>query len=57
MKILFRQKLYDFFMSLKEPDGSFRVAEHMEVDVRYGILVNNLNSAFNDVKVVSIVFS
>lgn len=44
-------------MSLKEPDGSFRVAEHMEVDVRYGILVNNLNSAFNDVKVVSIVFS
>ncbi|XP_006456065.1 hypothetical protein AGABI2DRAFT_210804 [Agaricus bisporus var. bisporus H97] len=36
-----RQKLYDFFMSLKEPDGSFRVAEHMEVDVRgiYCLLV------------------
>jgi len=22
-------------MSLKQPDGSFRVAEHMEVDIRY----------------------
>jgi protein farnesyltransferase subunit beta len=29
-----RQKLYEFFMSLKQPDGSFLVAEHMEVDVR-----------------------
>lgn len=29
-----RSKLYEFFMSLKQPDGSFRVAEHMEVDVR-----------------------
>ncbi|KAJ3566557.1 hypothetical protein NP233_g6928 [Leucocoprinus birnbaumii] len=36
-----RLKLYDFFMSLKQPDGSFRVAEHMEVDVRgiYCLLV------------------
>ncbi|KAF9448745.1 terpenoid cyclases/Protein prenyltransferase [Macrolepiota fuliginosa MF-IS2] len=36
-----RAKLYDFFMSLKQPDGSFRVAEHMEVDVRgiYCLLV------------------
>ena len=30
-----RPKLYEFFMSLKQPDGSFRVAEHMEVDIRY----------------------
>ncbi|KAF5350166.1 hypothetical protein D9756_009260 [Leucocoprinus leucothites] len=36
-----RPKLYEFFMSLKQPDGSFRVAEHMEVDVRgiYCLLV------------------
>lgn len=30
-----RPKLYEFFMSLKQLDGSFRVAKHMEVDVRY----------------------
>ncbi|THH27106.1 hypothetical protein EUX98_g7081 [Antrodiella citrinella] len=29
-----RDKLYDFFMSLKQPDGSFLVAHHAEVDVR-----------------------
>ncbi|KAG6867978.1 hypothetical protein C0993_008737 [Termitomyces sp. T159_Od127] len=36
-----RKKLYAFFMSLKQPDGSFLVAHHAEVDVRgiYCLLV------------------
>ncbi|KAJ8502466.1 hypothetical protein ONZ45_g11727 [Pleurotus djamor] len=36
-----RQKMYQFFMSLKQPDGSFLVAHHAEVDVRgiYCLLV------------------
>ncbi|KAJ7471851.1 terpenoid cyclases/protein prenyltransferase alpha-alpha toroid [Mycena latifolia] len=36
-----RQKMYKFFMSLKQPDGSFLVARHSEVDVRgiYCLLV------------------
>ncbi|KAJ7280332.1 terpenoid cyclases/protein prenyltransferase alpha-alpha toroid [Mycena rebaudengoi] len=36
-----RKKMYDFFMSLKQPDGSFLVAHHSEVDVRgiYCLLV------------------
>ncbi|KAF8063540.1 terpenoid cyclases/protein prenyltransferase alpha-alpha toroid [Lyophyllum atratum] len=36
-----RKKMYDFFMSLKQPDGSFLVAHHAEVDVRgiYCLLV------------------
>ncbi|KAI0750474.1 terpenoid cyclases/Protein prenyltransferase [Fomes fomentarius] len=29
-----RKKLYQFFMSLKQPDGSFLVSHHGEVDVR-----------------------
>ncbi|TFK21562.1 terpenoid cyclases/Protein prenyltransferase [Coprinopsis marcescibilis] len=29
-----RQALYKFFLSLKQPDGSFLVAHHAEVDVR-----------------------
>lgn len=29
-----REKMYEFFMSLKQPDGSFLVADHAEVDVR-----------------------
>ncbi|KAH9850861.1 terpenoid cyclases/Protein prenyltransferase [Lenzites betulinus] len=29
-----RKKLYEFFMSLKQPDGSFLVSHHGEVDVR-----------------------
>ncbi|KAF8879063.1 terpenoid cyclases/protein prenyltransferase alpha-alpha toroid [Infundibulicybe gibba] len=29
-----REKLYEFFMSLKQPDGSFLVTHHAEVDVR-----------------------
>ncbi|OSC97259.1 terpenoid cyclases/Protein prenyltransferase [Trametes coccinea BRFM310] len=29
-----RKKMYDFFMSLKQPDGSFLVSHHGEVDVR-----------------------
>lgn len=29
------KKMYDFFMSLKQPDGSFLVSHHGEVDVRY----------------------
>ncbi|PCH39083.1 terpenoid cyclases/Protein prenyltransferase [Wolfiporia cocos MD-104 SS10] len=29
-----RKKLYDFFMSLKQPDGSFLVAQYAEVDMR-----------------------
>ncbi|ESK93160.1 farnesyltransferase subunit beta [Moniliophthora roreri MCA 2997] len=29
-----RKKLYDFFMSLKQPDGSFTVSRQGEVDVR-----------------------
>lgn len=29
-----REKLYAFFMSLKQPDGSFLVAHDAEVDVR-----------------------
>ncbi|KAI0628312.1 terpenoid cyclases/Protein prenyltransferase [Trametes polyzona] len=36
-----RKKMYDFFMSLKQPDGSFLVSHHGEVDVRgvYCLLV------------------
>ncbi|TEB26162.1 farnesyltransferase subunit beta [Coprinellus micaceus] len=36
-----RKKIYDFFMSLKQKDGSFLVAHHSEVDVRgiYCLLV------------------
>ncbi|KAJ7186770.1 terpenoid cyclases/protein prenyltransferase alpha-alpha toroid [Mycena filopes] len=36
-----RKKMYDFFMSLKQSDGSFLVAHHSEVDVRgiYCLLV------------------
>ncbi|KAJ7730846.1 terpenoid cyclases/protein prenyltransferase alpha-alpha toroid [Mycena maculata] len=36
-----RNKMYKFFMSLKQPDGSFLVAHHSEVDVRgiYCLLV------------------
>ncbi|KAJ7475178.1 terpenoid cyclases/protein prenyltransferase alpha-alpha toroid [Mycena galericulata] len=36
-----RTKMYKFFMSLKQPDGSFFVAHHSEVDVRgiYCLLV------------------
>ncbi|CAK5263324.1 unnamed protein product [Mycena citricolor] len=36
-----RKKMYEFFMSLKQPDGSFLVAHHSEVDVRgvYCLLV------------------
>ncbi|GLB42943.1 putative terpenoid cyclases protein prenyltransferase [Lyophyllum shimeji] len=36
-----RKKMYRFFMSLKQPDGSFLVAHHAEVDVRgiYCLLV------------------
>lgn len=30
------KKMYGFFMSLKQPDGSFLVSHHGEVDVRYG---------------------
>ncbi|KAI0728285.1 terpenoid cyclases/Protein prenyltransferase [Fomitopsis betulina] len=29
-----RKKMYDFFMSVKQPDGSFLVCHHGEVDVR-----------------------
>ena len=29
--------MYKFFMSLKQKDGSFMVAHHSEVDVRYVI--------------------
>ncbi|KAH9940138.1 terpenoid cyclases/Protein prenyltransferase [Epithele typhae] len=37
-----RRKMYDFFMSLKQPDGSFLVSHHGEVDVRgiYCLLVS-----------------
>ena len=31
---LTREKLYTFFMSLKQPDGSFLVGHHAEIDVR-----------------------
>jgi hypothetical protein len=31
-----REKMYSFFMSLKQPDGSFVVTSHAEVDVRCG---------------------
>ncbi|KAJ7207994.1 terpenoid cyclases/Protein prenyltransferase [Mycena pura] len=36
-----RKKMYKFFLSLKQPDGSFLVAHHSEVDVRgiYCLLV------------------
>ncbi|KAF7291472.1 Protein farnesyltransferase subunit beta [Mycena kentingensis (nom. inval.)] len=36
-----RTKMYEFFMSLKQPDGSFFVSKHSEVDVRgiYCLLV------------------
>ncbi|KAF7290563.1 Protein farnesyltransferase subunit beta [Mycena indigotica] len=36
-----RKKMYNFFMSLKQPDGSFLVSQHSEVDTRgiYCLLV------------------
>ncbi|OAX33058.1 terpenoid cyclases/Protein prenyltransferase [Rhizopogon vinicolor AM-OR11-026] len=36
-----REKMYEFFMSVKQPDGAFLVAHHAEVDVRgtYCLLV------------------
>ncbi|VDB99893.1 unnamed protein product [Peniophora sp. CBMAI 1063] len=39
-----KDKLYAFFMSLKQPDGSFIVAHHGEVDVRgiYCLLVTSI---------------
>lgn len=30
-----RKKMYEWFMSLKEPDGSFLVSRDAEVDMRY----------------------
>jgi prenyltransferase beta subunit len=30
-----RKAMYEWFMSLKEPDGSFLVCHHGEVDMRY----------------------
>jgi protein farnesyltransferase subunit beta len=33
-----RERMYSFFMSLKQPDGSFQVAHHAEVDVRQALL-------------------
>ena len=37
-----RDKLYKWYMSLKQPDGSFIVSNHGEVDVRYDctLLIN-----------------
>jgi protein farnesyltransferase subunit beta len=32
-----RDKLYKWYMSLKQPDGSFIVSTHGEVDVRYAL--------------------
>lgn len=34
------EKMYRFFMSLKQKDGSFMVAHHSEVDVRYVFFKN-----------------
>jgi protein farnesyltransferase subunit beta len=39
-----RKKMYNFFMSLKQPDGSFLVAHHSEVDVRY-VYISSLSPA------------
>ncbi|KAG2131102.1 terpenoid cyclases/protein prenyltransferase alpha-alpha toroid [Suillus cothurnatus] len=41
LAIIDREKMYKFFMSLKQPDGAFLVAHHAEVDVRgtYCLLV------------------
>lgn len=30
-----RKKMYDWIMSLKEPDGSFLVSQNAEVDMRF----------------------
>lgn len=30
-----RKKMYSWFMSLKQPDASFLVSEHAEVDMRF----------------------
>ena len=35
------EKMYRFFMSLKQKDGSFMVAHHSEVDVRYVFLTTH----------------
>jgi protein farnesyltransferase subunit beta len=29
--------MYQFFMSVKQPDGAFLVAHHAEVDVRFAL--------------------
>jgi len=33
-----REGMYDWFMSLKQPDGSFTVCQNGEVDMRYDLL-------------------
>lgn len=38
------EKIYKFFMSLKQPDGSFLVAHHAEVDVRFVFLFSSSSS-------------
>jgi protein farnesyltransferase subunit beta len=37
LRSIHREKLYKFYMSLKQPDGSFLVAQDMEVDIRYAL--------------------
>src|SRR5713226_7668150 len=44
-----RDKLYKWYMSLKQSDGSFIVSTHGEVDVRYGCTLSmngSLSSLF-----------
>ncbi|KAI0824323.1 terpenoid cyclases/Protein prenyltransferase [Trametes gibbosa] len=42
-----RKKMYDFFMSLKQPDGSFLVSHHGEVDVRGVYCLLTVATLFN----------
>lgn len=49
--------MYKFFMSLKQKDGSFLVAHHSEVDVRYVTLLSLISHSIHFCKTVeSIVF-
>jgi hypothetical protein len=42
-------QMYKFFMSLKQPDGSFLVTHHAEVDVRYTHSLHVANLSYPDI--------
>lgn len=42
-----RKGMYDFFMKVKNPDGSFRMAERGEIDMRGTYIAVILSSVLN----------